>query len=220
MKELKYAFFARLSTVLICLSIIFYSNLTLVANAQSTTQLTTNKTEISFDSEQLEKCFTIIDSETSSPWNDFLKLLLSATLGSFGTFLIFERIRRISTRKEKNKLSYELAKEWDSYREHRNKADQLFVKKPKHQTFSDYDENERVNMNVIVEFFDRVDLAKKYDMINVPALYDYLSTDYSEWEELYFEEQRKLLENDPIYSYLFKGPYTWLYTDEKKKKKG
>lgn len=171
-------------------------------------------------SETLNKILGDIRDELKIPFYEsplitifigFILGLIPALIGNFRT-----------DRKEKNQLSYQLAKEWDSYRQNRNRADEIFVQQKKHGDFSLYSDKEKTDMHIVIEFFDRVNMAKEHNMINVKSVQDYLSIDYKEWDK-YFESQRAYYNQEglgtskKIYSSLFKGPYVWLKCSTKER---
>jgi hypothetical protein len=145
-------------------------------------------------------------------------VVLGAFLGA-GLSAIGGRVSKYQTdEKAKIQLSYQIMKEWDDLRQDRNAAYEIFVVSDNGSDkrtaqdmlpFSNYSADERVHMNRVLEFFDRLDLLHRQQLIDEKVVVEYLSQDYQQWEEDYFSKQRGI-ETDPTFTYAFKEPYKWL----------
>lgn len=119
--------------------------------------------------------------------------------------------------KAKIRLSYQVMKEWDDLRPDRNIAYEIFIlsgdkKSERIQLlpFSSYNASDRVHVNRVMEFFDRLDLLYRKKLIDREIIVEYLSNDYAGWENDYLSKQREGVETNPKFICGFKGPYEWL----------
>lgn len=201
-------------------------------------QSPSQQTAISLDENQLKSLNEslnkisqgLINSKSEEAWFDrLLSPLLGVILGSIGTFLITERNRKISKQERENdksiaenkskiELTYQIIKEWDTYREERNIADDIFVKNASSpmKAFSEHPPNERMYMNRILDFFDRINVLKEQNLINIELTRGYLSDDYTEWWNNYIKYQKgfsgcSAIETNPSYIKAFVNlPDEWL----------
>ncbi|MEM9090831.1 MAG: hypothetical protein AAGC93_19045 [Cyanobacteria bacterium P01_F01_bin.53] len=135
--------------------------------------------------------------------------ILGAGLSAIGSLISGYQSRR----KSRINLSYQIMKEWDDLREERNSAYEIFVipySSSPMPPFSSHTPLDRVHMNKILEFFDRLDLLHQQKLIDDTIVIGYLSQDYQAWENDYISKQRGGIETDPTFTYAFNKPCQWL----------
>lgn len=225
-------------------------------------------TTIVINEEQLEKILTNITSEPQLPWHKSPSFyttiaggfvsILGTIVGGLITFCIFERNRTKSKKdrdgereqerdKAKIELTYQVMKEWDSYREERVKADDIFVIRlrkeiensgenisdesiyEKVKPFHEIPHEERLYMNRILDFFDRLNILKEKELINKDLASRYFTLDYTQWWDNYIKFQKGFAdfrgkEDDPDYIPAFNNlpddwllDYDWLLDSKKSK---
>ncbi|EAZ88052.1 nucleotide-binding protein [Crocosphaera chwakensis] len=131
--------------------------------------------------------------------------------------------KRQAKTETKVERSFDFIREWDSYRQERIKAYELFVQphlttsengeilidRQNVKPFSENDGSDRYYMNVVMEFFDRLNLAYQKELIDKDIVVEYLSKDYKLWDDEYFSIQRDI-EKNPEFIYGFPASYNWL----------
>lgn len=226
-------------------------------------------TTIVINEEQLEEILNTITSEPESPRygstiTTIFTTILGGVVGAIGTFFVLERNRNELKKerdgereqerdKAKIELTYQVMKEWDSYREERVKADDIFVIRlrkeiensgenisdesiyEKVKPFHEIPYKERLYMNRILDFFDRLNILKEKELINKDLAFRYFRLDYTQWWDNYIKFQKGIAdqkefadfrgkEDDPDYIPAFNNlpddwllDYDWLLDSKKSK---